>query len=204
MPEDLRLIGSFVVALVAVVLLVPCAIRLALRTGFLDLPAGYKGHMRATPYLGGLAVVGAVGLTVFVFGVATSRYAALLIWALVLFVVGTVDDKRNLNPLIRLAIEAIDRKGLTRGYMIDARAGEILAALGRSAEAEEHWIKALDANPRLIRVYIHLGTSRFRSFDMNDAWRCFDAARRVDPASPLLADITGLEARFANDFPDEF
>lgn len=93
--------------MIAAALLVPLAIRLALRTGFLDLPAGYKGHMRATPYLGGLAVVSAAAIPMFVFGAATSRYAALLIWALVLFVVGTVDDKRNLNPLSRLAIEVI-------------------------------------------------------------------------------------------------
>src|SRR5439155_20687739 len=39
------------------------------------------------------------------FGVATSRYGALVIWALVLFVLGTIDDKRNLSPYPRLLIE---------------------------------------------------------------------------------------------------
>jgi UDP-GlcNAc:undecaprenyl-phosphate GlcNAc-1-phosphate transferase len=47
----------------------------------------------------------ALGVTLLVFGVATSRYAPIVIWAFVLFVVGTIDDKRNLNPLIRLVIE---------------------------------------------------------------------------------------------------
>jgi UDP-GlcNAc:undecaprenyl-phosphate GlcNAc-1-phosphate transferase len=107
LPDELRLAGSFLLSIVAVTLFVPVAIRLARRTGFLDVPAGYKGHSRATPYLGGLAVVAAVAVTVFVFGVWDSRYAALLIWGLVLFVVGTVDDRRNLNPLTRLVIEVV-------------------------------------------------------------------------------------------------
>jgi UDP-GlcNAc:undecaprenyl-phosphate GlcNAc-1-phosphate transferase len=86
-------------------LLVPLAIRLARRTGFMDVPAGYKGHARTTPYLGGVAVVGAIAVSVLVLGVGNSRFAALLIWGLVMFVVGTVDDRINLNPLVRLVIE---------------------------------------------------------------------------------------------------
>jgi UDP-GlcNAc:undecaprenyl-phosphate GlcNAc-1-phosphate transferase len=43
---------------------------------------------------------------VLVFGLADSRFGALIIWAFVLFVVGTVDDKISLNPLTRLVIEA--------------------------------------------------------------------------------------------------
>src|SRR4051812_16541734 len=73
----------------------------------MDVPAGYKGHSRATPYLGGAAVVTAIAITVFAFGAWNSRYAAVLIWGLVLFVVGTVDDKRNLNPFTRLMIEVV-------------------------------------------------------------------------------------------------
>jgi UDP-GlcNAc:undecaprenyl-phosphate GlcNAc-1-phosphate transferase len=105
LPDELRLAGSFLLSLVAVGLLVPLAIRLAVRTGFMDQPAGYKGHLRATPYLGGLAVVGSASIAILAFGVATSRYGALLIWALVLLVVGTFDDKRNLSPYPRLLIE---------------------------------------------------------------------------------------------------
>jgi len=41
-------------------MLVPLAIRIAGRTGFLDRPIGYKAHAVATPYLGGLAVLCAV------------------------------------------------------------------------------------------------------------------------------------------------
>jgi UDP-GlcNAc:undecaprenyl-phosphate GlcNAc-1-phosphate transferase len=106
LPEEIRLVGSFALALALASILVPVAIRLALRTGFLDRPIGYKGHARPTPYLGGAAIVVAVAITVIASGAATSRFAPILIWAFVLFVVGTVDDKRSLNPAIRLVIEA--------------------------------------------------------------------------------------------------
>jgi UDP-GlcNAc:undecaprenyl-phosphate GlcNAc-1-phosphate transferase len=63
--------------------------------------------MHATPYLGGVAVVTAAAISIVTLGVATSRYGSLLIWALVLFVLGTIDDKRNLSPVPRLLIEIV-------------------------------------------------------------------------------------------------
>lgn len=106
MPDDLRLVASFALAMIAAGLLVPLAIRVALRTHFVDRPGGYKGHERVTPYLGGSAVALAVAIAVFAMGAWDSRYAALLIWAVVMYVVGTVDDRFNLNPFVRMAIEA--------------------------------------------------------------------------------------------------
>jgi UDP-GlcNAc:undecaprenyl-phosphate/decaprenyl-phosphate GlcNAc-1-phosphate transferase len=107
LPDQLQLAGTFAFALVAALVLVPFARRIALRTDFVDVPGGYKGHARTTPYLGGMALVVAVGLALFVSGAATSRFAALFVWAFVLFVVGTVDDKRNLSPLARLMVEIV-------------------------------------------------------------------------------------------------
>jgi UDP-GlcNAc:undecaprenyl-phosphate GlcNAc-1-phosphate transferase len=107
LPEELQLAGAFALALVATLVFVPIAMRIALRTDFVDVPGGYKGHDRVTPYLGGMAVVSAVAVALFVSGAATSRFAALFVWAFVLFVVGTIDDKRNLNPLTRLVIEIV-------------------------------------------------------------------------------------------------
>ena len=59
MPDELQLILAFGAAAGLVQLTVPLAIRLALATGFLDHPVGYKKHGRATPYLGGLGVMAA-------------------------------------------------------------------------------------------------------------------------------------------------
>lgn len=107
MPDELRLVLAFGLALGATLALVPVAMRLALATGLVDRPGGYKQHARTTPYLGGLAVIAAISLALVTFGVFDTRFGALLIWALVLLAVGTLDDKRSLNPSVRLAIEAV-------------------------------------------------------------------------------------------------
>jgi UDP-GlcNAc:undecaprenyl-phosphate GlcNAc-1-phosphate transferase len=107
LPTQLDLAAAFAASLVAALVLVPVAMRVAVRTDFVDVPGGYKGHASTTPYLGGAAVVLSVAAALFISGAATSRYAALFVWAFVLFVVGTVDDRRNLNPLSRLVIEVI-------------------------------------------------------------------------------------------------
>lgn len=93
--------------MIAAGLLVPLAIRVALRTDFVDRPGGYKGHERVTPYLGGSAVALAIAIAVVATGAWDSRYAALLIWGIVMYVVGTVDDRFNLNPHARLAVEGL-------------------------------------------------------------------------------------------------
>lgn len=102
------------------------------------------------------------------------------------------------------ALEGIDRKGLSKGYMIDALCASTLTLLGRTAEAEPRYLKALEANPLLVEAYVTLGTSRFQTFQIEDAWQAFDAARRIDPASPYLSEVKALENRLATDFPDEF
>ncbi|MGE3821351.1 MAG: tetratricopeptide repeat protein [Isosphaeraceae bacterium] len=102
------------------------------------------------------------------------------------------------------ALESIDRAGLSKGYMIDALCASTLTLLGRTAEAEPRYLKALEANPLLVDAYVTLGTSRFQTFQIEDAWQAFDAARRIDPASPYLSEVKALETRLAADFPDEF
>ena len=83
----------------------PVAILAARRFAFYDVPAGYKGHRRPTPYLGGSAVMAAfvVALTL-----ATSPSAwtlGLLGGVAVLFVLGTIDDRRGLSAQLRAAVE---------------------------------------------------------------------------------------------------
>lgn len=83
----------------------PVAIALAHRTGFLDHPHGYKGHRRATPYLGGTAVILAVAVTTTVLGGVSARIGTVLACAAVLWMVGTVDDRRPIPPLWRVVAE---------------------------------------------------------------------------------------------------
>ncbi len=92
------------VAAVATYLLTPLAIRLAVRTAFFDRPAGYKEHGEPTPYLGGTAIM--VGLlTGIAAGGLHRHYVLVVVCAVVVWIMGTVDDRLSLPILIRVTVE---------------------------------------------------------------------------------------------------
>lgn len=105
MPTEVRLIGAFVVGAVVCYLATPVVIRLAERFDFYDRPLGYKRHARPTPYLGGVAVMSGIVGAALAFGPATSDVVPIAAGALVLLALGTLDDRVNLNPFARLAVE---------------------------------------------------------------------------------------------------
>ncbi len=108
MTEVLRLAVAFSLAAAMVMLTVPLAIAVARRTDFLDAPKDYKAHGRATPYLGGAAVLSAALAVAAMLGDdAVSRYWPLFVGTIALSAVGTIDDRVSLSPLLRVALEAL-------------------------------------------------------------------------------------------------
>ena len=105
MPPELTLAAAFIVAAGLTWVLTPVAIVVARATGFIDRPLGYKGHGRPTPYLGGSAVMAGVLVAALAFGGATGPYALLIGCAVGLWALGTADDRFNLSPYLRLAVE---------------------------------------------------------------------------------------------------
>ena len=93
----------------------PLAARVAARTGFLDHPAGYKKHGRATPYLGGTAVLLAFAVPALLWGGLSDRFVAIALGAAALWIVGTIDDRVSLSPYLRVAVEALAAVGLWLG-----------------------------------------------------------------------------------------
>jgi UDP-GlcNAc:undecaprenyl-phosphate/decaprenyl-phosphate GlcNAc-1-phosphate transferase len=91
-------LGSLAVTLV----LTPLAMRLAHRLGILDQPSPTKFHQVPTPYLGGLAVAGAVLVAYFVPGGLRYQTLVLIGAALGVAAVGLLDDWRTLRPAPRL------------------------------------------------------------------------------------------------------
>ena len=104
MPDELRLILAFGLAAGLTQLTVPLAIRLAVSTGFLDQPVGYKAHGRATPYLGGLGVMAACLPIALVVG-GGSEVLVIVACAAGLCLVGIADDRVSLGPLTRVFAE---------------------------------------------------------------------------------------------------
>ncbi len=108
MPLELRLLTGLALALGVVYSATPLAIRVADRLRFYDKPVGYKGHAKPTPYLGGAAVM--AGFIIALLAVSTSdfgRTAPLLGGMAVLWGVGTLDDRHNLAPGLRVAVEVV-------------------------------------------------------------------------------------------------
>jgi UDP-GlcNAc:undecaprenyl-phosphate/decaprenyl-phosphate GlcNAc-1-phosphate transferase len=104
--------GLVLLALAAggVAVLTPVAIRVATQIGFVDAPAARKFHRRPTPYLGGLAVAGAVlvilGVSIVVRPEVRWELLAIAVGGLAVAVVGLRDDWSPIRPLPRLLVQA--------------------------------------------------------------------------------------------------
>jgi UDP-GlcNAc:undecaprenyl-phosphate/decaprenyl-phosphate GlcNAc-1-phosphate transferase len=83
----------------------PVAIQAARRFAFYDLPRGYKGHEKATPYLGGTAVMVAFALAVLVGAGDPARTLPVLGGVGILLVLGTIDDRVAVSPGLRVLVE---------------------------------------------------------------------------------------------------
>ena len=133
LAEGVRVLLTFCIAAGLTAATVPAAIALAARTGFLDSPAGYKAHVRPTPYLGGAAVLAAAAVAIALFAEGLGTYWPLLIGTVALSVVGTIDDRVNLSPFLRLGIEVLAawflwREGLGWSFLDSELANFLLTA----------------------------------------------------------------------------
>src|SRR4051812_882067 len=106
MPAEAQLAIAFALAVGVAYATTPRAMALADRTQFHDAPTGYKGHARPTPYLGGVAVLAGFLLASVMLGGDFARLSPIVAIALCLWVLGTMDDRFNLSPWLRLSVEA--------------------------------------------------------------------------------------------------
>ena len=105
MGDELRLVGAGLSALVLALVMTPLAIRVANRVGFFDVPLGYKAHKAPTPYLGGAAALAAILLSGLLFAGRLDEFGPIVVGAVFLWLVGTLDDRWNLAPTYRLLCE---------------------------------------------------------------------------------------------------
>jgi UDP-GlcNAc:undecaprenyl-phosphate GlcNAc-1-phosphate transferase len=105
LPGEVRVALAFAVAFAVTLAVTPVMRRIAIATGFLDHPVGYKQHERSTPYLGGIAVLGGFVVAAALFGDGLSTYLAVVACALGLAAVGTLDDRVGLMVSPRIAAQ---------------------------------------------------------------------------------------------------
>jgi UDP-GlcNAc:undecaprenyl-phosphate/decaprenyl-phosphate GlcNAc-1-phosphate transferase len=100
-----RLLIGFAMACALAYAATPYAISLADRLKFYDKPVGYKGHAHPTPYLGGAAVMVGFVIAVLVAAGDWQKTAPLVGGVALLWVVGTIDDRRTVRPAWRILVE---------------------------------------------------------------------------------------------------
>ncbi|MBT7690868.1 MAG: undecaprenyl/decaprenyl-phosphate alpha-N-acetylglucosaminyl 1-phosphate transferase [Gemmatimonadales bacterium] len=90
----------------------PYLMRMAYSRGFLDQPGGHKSHDEAVPFLGGVAIVLAFALAVLVVSLLNPPHSGpgeilgLFAVAVMLSIIGLLDDLRNVSPTVRVLAEA--------------------------------------------------------------------------------------------------
>jgi UDP-GlcNAc:undecaprenyl-phosphate GlcNAc-1-phosphate transferase len=104
--------AAFVVPLLLAWVLTPLALRLAIRLDVLDAPGERKAQETPVPYLGGVAIVVAFSATVLAAAAAVQgpdselgTLAVLLGTAVLLALLGLVDDLRGVSVSLRLLVE---------------------------------------------------------------------------------------------------
>lgn len=101
-------ISVFILAFVFVYSLTPWIIKLAHKINFVDNPDARKIHKSAVPLMGGISVfIGFVLLVVYDVIIASNRMfntrlIGYLLGAFVIVLVGFIDDKRGMNPIVKL------------------------------------------------------------------------------------------------------
>ena len=86
--------------------LTPFAIGLARRTGFYDHPREYRKHARATPFLGGAAVLLAFLIATLILGDAGGHLLVPVVLSGAMWLIGTWDDRVPVPPIWRVLLTA--------------------------------------------------------------------------------------------------
>ncbi len=106
MSPEFSASAAFAIAAVVTFLVTPLAIRVAIATKFYDLPAGYKGHKAPTPYLGGTAIIIGILAAVLLVRGSASTHWVIIVGAVAIWAMGTIDDKVSLPISFRTLVEA--------------------------------------------------------------------------------------------------
>ena len=95
----------FTVALIVCVAVVPVAIYLSRRFGWLAEPGGRHAHSRSTPLLGGLAMYLGFAVAVALFAPEFSATPGVLIVSGLAMILLAIDDRWPMHPLVKLAVQ---------------------------------------------------------------------------------------------------
>lgn len=147
MSQDLLLSVLFAVASGSVLLrfLGPVARHI----GLVDPPGGHKAHENPTPLVGGIAMFIAFALSILVFDIPFSTHRLLFAGALILIVVGVLDDFHSLSAKQRFTAQ------ISAGLLMTLGAGVVLDDLG--SLISPHWVLSLGSLAVPVSVFSTVG-----------------------------------------------
>jgi UDP-GlcNAc:undecaprenyl-phosphate/decaprenyl-phosphate GlcNAc-1-phosphate transferase len=106
-PETIQVLFAFCVAAIVAWLLVPLTEKLAHRIGAIDIPRERSLHVKPTPKLGGLAILGGVLVSGLLWLQGGDQTAAILAGATLIAAFGVLDDVFELGALTKLVGQVI-------------------------------------------------------------------------------------------------
>jgi UDP-GlcNAc:undecaprenyl-phosphate GlcNAc-1-phosphate transferase len=122
--------GPFAAALAFALVFTPACRWLARAVGLLDRPNPRKPHERPTPLLGGGAILAAFAAVVLTRRDARGALWGILAGALMVFLLGLVDDRRGMHPWVKLGGQAVAavvviNSGVRVSFLGDGPAGYV-------------------------------------------------------------------------------
>jgi UDP-GlcNAc:undecaprenyl-phosphate GlcNAc-1-phosphate transferase len=100
--SDASSLYAILIAAAVALAATPIAIRIARRLGIVDEPGGRRIHDRPVPRLGGVAIILGIAVALaLILPLGHSQSGAILIGAVLISLLGAVDDARGLPPLVK-------------------------------------------------------------------------------------------------------
>ena len=106
--------------------------KIAKKFNFLDYPSERKKHSKPTPYVGGLALGFGFLFLIYILKIKVIYLYLIIFSALLMSIIGLIDDKFDINPIVKLIFQSIPvymliSKGL---YLTDIGEYEIIGKIG--------------------------------------------------------------------------
>lgn len=119
---DTRHLLAFLAALITSILITPFIIKLAHKIGAVDQPNHRKVHAKIMPRLGGLAIFTGMITGYFVGGLYNEKITGITVGAIIIIILGVLDDKYELSAKYKLlgqliAAAAVVGSGLTVDFI---------------------------------------------------------------------------------------
>ncbi|MBS0630519.1 MAG: hypothetical protein JSS11_01290 [Verrucomicrobia bacterium] len=99
-------------------------------------------------------------------------------------------------------LAALEGKAQAGRRMITVFRANILTNLGKGNEAQTFLIAALKENPAQVGAWKDLGDIYYNSYEMDEAWSCWETALKLLPSAKMLEGVKTLEKDLIKTYPE--